>query len=95
MKLTKRHLKRIIREEYNKVRQEQRILKESYYKNLFIEIEDFIIYLSDSYGGTVPIERVVELLKKEFDHFSLMNPDQIRTEPVSYTHLTLPTRTRV
>ena len=80
MKVTKRQIKRIIREEYNKMRREQRIVTESYFKNLLVDIEDHLLYLADMHAGSVPIKKVVRPLKRKFKHFSGMTQATIFAE---------------
>ena len=80
MKVTKRQIKRIIREEYNKMLREQRIVTESYFKDLLVDIEDHLSYLADSHAGTIPMEMVVRPLKIKFKYFSSMTDASVLEE---------------
>lgn len=80
MKVTKRQIKRIIREEYNRIRQEQRIVTESYFKDLLVDIEDHLLYLADSHAGNIPMQMVVRPLKRKFKHFSRMTDASVLAE---------------
>ena len=78
MKISKRKLKQIIREEYSRLKKKQ--INESYFKNLLIEIEDFIVDVASSYAGSVPRLRLAKLLQREFDYFRSMSIDEIDAE---------------
>lgn len=58
----------------------KKLVRESYFKNLLVEIEDYLIYLADAQAGIVPVERAVKLLKREFQHFSRMSDASVLAE---------------
>tara|TARA_B100000700_G_scaffold295255_1_gene358011 strand:+ start:2331 stop:2705 length:375 start_codon:yes stop_codon:yes gene_type:complete len=87
MKLSKRQLKRIIREEFNKVSR-RRLLKEGQFKNFLIETEEFLSWEIEKspglYPGRIPLDQAIQLIKGEFALVQDMSDMEIKEILISY-----------
>ena len=81
MKLSKRQLKRIIREEYTRLKR-RGLIKESM-KNLYGDIQNEILYIGQEQGGELTVQDVVDYLQN-YSNDPLSDPRAEYTAGMSY-----------
>jgi hypothetical protein len=81
MKLSKRQLKRIIREEYSRLKR-RGLIKESM-KNLYGDIQNEILYIGQEQGGELTVQDVVDYLQN-YSNDPLGDPRAEYTAEMSY-----------
>ena len=65
MKISKRQLKRIIREEYSRVKRQ--LMKESYFKNRHIELQNEILEMAQNQRGQIVVYEAGDMTGEDYD----------------------------